>query len=143
LSELDMGEKLDKAIRKEPEDADRKGCPSCAFQPFKKRCMSCGFEIQKAADMEQLPGEMREVIIGKSKAAENHEHLWQQVCSYARAHSAPGKQQGRAAHIYRSILGIWPSDRWHIDRTPNVVITRPVMNSIKAKNIAYSKARAA
>lgn len=141
LSELDMGEKLDKAIRKEPEDADRKGCPSCGFQPFKKRCMSCGFEIVKAADVEQLPGEMREVVIGKSKAAENHAHLWQQVCAYARAHSAPGKQQGRAAHIFKDVVGSWPPRSWDIERTQGAEISRALMNKIKAKNIAFSKAR--
>lgn len=142
LAELDMGEKLDKAIRKEPEDADRKGCPSCGFQPFKKRCMSCGFEIQKAADVEQLPGEMREVVIGKSKAAENHEHLWQQVCAYARAHSAPGKQQGRAAHIFKDVVGTWPPRSWDFEATPGAEISRALMNKIKAKNIAFSKGRA-
>lgn len=143
LAELDMGEKLDKAIRKEPEENDLKGCPSCGFKPFKKRCMSCGFEIEKPADIEQLPGEMREVVIGKAKAAENHQHLWQQVCAYARAHSAPDKQQGRANHLFRDITGNWPSSRWHIESTQNAAITRPVLNAIKAKNIAYAKAKAA
>lgn len=141
LSELDMGEKLDKAIRKEPEDGDRKGCPSCGFQPFKKRCMSCGFEIQQPSEVEQLPGEMREVVIGKAKAADNHEHLWQQVCAYARAHSAPGKQQGRAAHIFKDVVGTWPPRTWDFDATPGAEISRALMNKIKSKNIAYQKAR--
>lgn len=142
LAELDMGEKLDKAIRKEPEENDLKGCPSCGFKPFKKRCMSCGFEIEKPADIEQLPGEMREVVIGKAKAAENHQHLWQQVCAYARAHSAPDKQQGRAAHIFKDVVGTWPPRSWDFHSTPGAEISRALMNKIKSKNIAFSKGRA-
>jgi DNA repair protein RadD len=143
LSELDSGEKLDKAVRKEPEDSDRKGCPSCGFQPFKTRCMSCGFEMVKPSDVEQLPGEMREVVIGKAKAADNHEHLWQQVCAYARAHSAPGKQHGRAAHIFKDVVGTWPPRTWDFETTPGAEISRALMNKIKAKNIAFSKSRQA
>ena len=143
LSELDMGEKLDKAIRKEPEEHESKGCPSCGFKPFKTRCMSCGFEIEKPADVEQLPGEMREVNIGKVKAADNHEHLWQQVCAYARANSSPERQQGRAAHIFKDVVGTWPPRTWAIDTTPGAPISRALMNKIKSKNIAFNRARKA
>jgi len=138
LSELDCGEKLDKAIRKEPEDEDRKGCPSCGYQPFKKRCMACGFEIAAQSMVEQVPGHMREVMIGKAKAANNHEHLWQQVCAYARAHGKPDKQQGRAAHIFKDIVGTWPPRSWHIDRTPGAEISKAVLNKIRQKNIAFA-----
>lgn len=141
LSELDMGEKLDKAIRKEPDEEHGKGCPACGYKPFAKRCMACGFEIQKTSEVEQVPGEMREVIIGKAKAAENHEHLWQQVCAYARAHSAPGKQQGRAAHIFKDVVGTWPPRSWDFESTPGAEISRALMNKIKSKNIAFQKAR--
>lgn len=143
LDVLDMGETLDKAVRKEPEDGDKKGCPSCGFKPFKKRCMSCGFEIVDASMVEQVPGHMREVLIGKAKAAENHEHLWQQACAYARAHGAPDKMQGRAAHIFKDIVGDWPPRGWHIDSTPGAEISRTLLNKIKARNIAFAKARKA
>lgn len=138
LAALDCGEKLDKAIRKDPEDGEKKGCPSCGYQPFAKRCMACGFEIVKAADIEQLPGQMREVMIGKAKAAENHEHLWQQVCAYARAHGKPQAMQGRAAHIFKDIVGDWPPRGWHIDRTQGAEISRAVLNKIRQKNIAFA-----
>jgi DNA repair protein RadD len=141
LDVLDSGEKLDKAVRKEPEDGERKGCPSCGFQPFKKRCMACGFEIVKAAEVEQVPGHMREVVIGKAKAAENHQHLWQQVCAYARSHSAPDKQQGRAAHIFKDVTGTWPPRAWSIDSTPGAEISRALLNKIRSKNIAFAAAR--
>lgn len=142
LDALDMGESLDKAVRKEPEDGEKKGCPSCGFKPFAKRCMSCGFEIVDQSMVEQVPGYMREVIIGKAKAAENHEHLWQQACTYARAHGNPDKMQGRAAHIFKDIVGTWPPRHWDINDTPGVEITKPVLNKIRSKNIAFAKARA-
>lgn len=141
LDVLDMGESLDKAVRKEPEESDKKGCPSCGYKPFKKRCMSCGFEIVDQSMVEQIPGHMREVLIGKAKAAENHEHLWQQACAYARAHGNPEKQQGRAAHIFKDIVGTWPPRHWHIDSTPGAEISRAVLNKIRARNIAFAKAR--
>lgn len=141
LAELDCGEKLDKAVRKEPTDDERKGCPSCGFKPFAKRCMACGFEIAKQSTVEQIPGHMREVMIGKAKAAENHRHLWQQVCSYARAHGRPETMQGRAAHIFKDIVGDFPPRSWHIDSTDGAEISRAVLNKIRQKNIAFAAAQ--
>lgn len=143
LDVLDMGEALDKAVRKEPEDGDKKGCPSCGYKPFKKRCMSCGLEIVDQALVEQVPGHMREVLIGKAKAAENHQHLWAQACAYARAHGTPDKMQGRAAHIFKDIVGAWPPRGWHIDTTPGCEISKALMNKIKSRNIAFARARKA
>lgn len=141
LDALDMGEKLDKTVRKEPEEKEKDGCPSCGYKPFFKRCMSCGFEIVKASDVDHLPGHMREVTIGKSKAADNHYHLWQQACSYARAHSQPEKQRGRASCIFKDIVGKWPPSEWSFDQTPGAEISRAVLSKIKSNNIRWSKRR--
>lgn len=141
LDALDMGEKLDKAIRKEKEEP--KGCPACGYKPFGKRCMSCGFEIVKPALVEAFPGEMQEVMLGKKKLADDHQHLWAQLCTYARAHSQPGKQAGRAWHLYQKITGQFPPRDYRFDDTPNVEITRNVRNKITALNMAYSYARKA
>jgi len=141
LSELDCGESLDKAVRKEPTDDEKKGCPACGYTPFARRCMACGFEIAPQSMVEQIPGHMREVMIGKAKAANDHEHLWQQVCSYTRAHGKPETMQGRAAHIFKEIVGDWPPHGWHIDRTPGTEISRAVLNKIRQKNIAFAAAQ--
>jgi superfamily II DNA or RNA helicase len=144
LDALDNGTKLDKAIRRE--DAEEKGkkpCPSCGYQPFTGRCMSCGHQVVRLANVETVAGVMREVMIGKRKLADDHRHLWEQVCAYARAHSRPEKQQGRAFHLYRDIVGAPPPREWSLDSTPGAVITRNVMNQIKAKNIAFAKGRLA
>ena len=143
LDVLDMGESLDKAVRKEPEEGEKKGCPSCGYKPFAKRCMSCGFEIVNQSLVEQVPGYMREVTIGKAKAANNHEHLWQQACAYTRCHGNPATMDGRARHIFNDIVGEFPPRHWNVDNTPGVEITRPVLNKIKSKTIAWVKAQQA
>lgn len=141
LGELDSGEKLDKAIRRDDEEQEPKGCPQCGHKPFAKRCIACGFEIQAPAMVEHLPGEMQEVRIGKRKLADDSRHLWEQCVTYARAHSAPEKQKGRALIIYKDIMGVWPPRSWSFDATPNVEITRNVLNQIRSRDIAFAKAR--
>ncbi len=144
LDELDMGEKLDKAIRREDEEnPEGKACPECGYTPCGKRCVSCGFEHQSASLIQAEAGEMREVMIGKTKYADDKRHLWEQACAYARGHSAPEKQPGRAKNIFKDIAGEWPPSSWNFDSTPSAAITRAVLNKIKARNIAFSKAMSA
>lgn len=141
LDALDMGEKLDKKIRKDEDKEEGKGCPSCGYKPFAKRCMACGYEHQAAALVKALPGEMKEVMLGKKKLADDHWHLWQQVVTYARSHSAPEKQSGRAWHLYQKITGSAPPKSYNFHSTENVEITRNVKNKITSMNMAYVKAR--
>jgi superfamily II DNA or RNA helicase len=142
LSALDMGEKLDKTVRKDDDEHEAKGCPKCGYKPFAKTCMACGYEKQAPALVESLPGQMQEVVLGKKKLAEDHRHLWAQVCTYARSHSKPEKQRGRAWNLFKNITGQPPSSFWAFETTPNVEITRNVRNKITSLNMAYSKARA-
>lgn len=142
LDVLDSGEKLDKAIRRDDEDKEKKGCPACGYKPFYKRCMSCGHEHKSQALVEALPGEMREIMMGKKKLADDQRHLYEQACTYARAHSAPEKQSARAYYLYRDMAGKEPPKGWSINTTPDVQITKNFLNKVRAKNIAFSKARA-
>lgn len=141
LDALDAGEKLDKVIRKD-EDRPEKACPMCGFKPFAKRCIGCGHEAKSASLVTVEPGKLLEIKIGKTKYADSSEHLYAQACTYARAHSTPDKQRGRAAHIYKSITGQWPPQHLNFDTAPNVAITHAVMNKIRANNIAYAKSHA-
>lgn len=140
LDELDAGEKLDKTIRKdEDEEVSAKACPSCGHMPFVKRCMACGHSVQTPSLIVTDAGEMREVVmLGGKRMGDNKRHVWEQAATYARAHSKPDRQQGRAANIFRDITGQWPPRGWHVDSTPGVEITKPVLNKIRQKNIAYS-----
>jgi DNA repair protein RadD len=145
LDALDMGEKLDKAVRVDDEEREAKGCPKCGYKPFSKRCMACGHEYVAPALIEHEPGEMREVVIGSGKnakvLADDKRHLWEQLASYARAHSAPEKQAGRTWHLFQKITGQEPPKGWRFDATPNAVITRNVRNKIQSMNMAYAKGR--
>ena len=140
LDELDTGEKLDKKIRKD-EDYEMKGCPKCGYKPFTKRCMGCGYERPAKVMEDALPGHMKEIFIGegknKKKLADNAEHLWNQVSSYARHHSQPEKQSARAWHLYKKITGQEPM--WKFSTTPVVEISRNVHNKITQLNMAWKK----
>lgn len=140
LDRLDDGEKLDKAIRNDDEKPSRK-CPNCGFSPCGKRCISCGYEAQSPALVVAVPGKMKEIFIGGAKCAEDAAHLYAQACMYARTHSAPEKQAGRAANIYRSITGKWPPNTWRFESTVPAEVSRPVLNKIRSGNIAFSKGR--
>ena len=140
LEKLDDGDKLDKTIRKDDE-VELKGCPRCGYKPFHKRCMACGYEKDEPALKEALPGHMQEITIGegksKKKLADNAEHLWHQVSSYARHHSAPEKQAARAWHLYKKITG--QETQWAFSTAPMVEISRNVHQKIQQLNIAYTR----
>jgi DNA repair protein RadD len=103
--------------------------------------MACGFEKVSTQISEALPGHMREIFIGegknKKKLADNAEHLWHQCVAYAKHHSAPEKQQGRAYHLFKKITGQDPT--WRFTTAPSVEITRNVYNKITQMNMAWKK----
>ena len=139
IESLDMGEKLDRTPRQEPEDYEVKGCPSCGHSPFRKRCMACGFEKPAPVQENAEAGQMVEIAIGRGKGrkvlANNPAHLWAQLCSYARAHSAPDKQHWRARFLFRDIMGHFPPEDWHISTTPDEPVSQATASKIKALNI--------
>ena len=141
LDKLDDGDKLDKKIRTQ-EEFEKKGCPRCGYSPFHKRCMACGYEKQVTTITDVRPGDMREIYMGegknKKKMADNAEHLWNQCVSYARMHSKPETQQGRAYHLFKKITGQDPI--WRFTTAPQVEIMNTVYNKIQQLNIAYRKA---
>jgi superfamily II DNA or RNA helicase len=140
LDSLDSGDKLDKNIRKD-EDIETYGCPKCGYKPFHKRCMACGNEKIAPTRAEALPGHMQEIFIGegknKKKLADNAEHLWQQVVTYARIHSKADTQQGRAWHLYKKITGQEPV--WKFSTAPNVEISRNVIGKITQLNMMWKR----
>lgn len=141
LDVLDDGEKLDKTIRKD-EEKEMRGCPKCGYTPFAKRCMACGYEKVSRETSKALPGEMQEIVIGEGKnkkvLANNAQHLWNQLCSYARHYSQPQSQQGRAYHLFKKITGQDPM--WKFSDAPMVEVSRNVHNKIQQLNIAHKKA---
>lgn len=137
LDELDAGEKLDKAIRRDDEEKEPSKCPSCGFSPCGKRCLSCGHERQPNSLIEHLPGSMTEVMIGKQKLADDHKSLYEQVCTYTRAHGNPATSAARAWYLFQDFAKCKPHKDWKFEDQPNTVISRATMNHIKRKQIAY------
>jgi superfamily II DNA or RNA helicase len=144
LDSLNDGDKLDKAVRTK-EEFEKKGCPRCGYRPYHKRCMACGYEKQTVTITDVKPGDMREIYMGdgknKKKLANSAEHLWNQCVSYARIHSKPESQQGRAYHLFKQITGHDPI--WKFTTAPQVEILKTVHNKIQQMNMAYKKGMAA
>lgn len=141
LNALDEGEKLDKEIRKD-EEKEPKACPKCGYSPMGRKCVGCGYEPEVRNVVEALPGEMKEVVMLKGKKlANDHADLWAQISTYARAHSLPDKQQGRAAHLYLDMVGHWPPREFRVDSAPIVEPSRAVLAKIQSLNIAFARRR--
>lgn len=143
LDALDMGEKLDAAIRKDKEDDEvdhHAGCPQCKYMPFKRRCISCGFEITRENLIEHEAGEMVEFKVGKATVGDKLA-VWEQAVTLCRNQGKPETAKGRASHLYKSITGVFPRNLPEFDAVPNVPISRAVMNKAKANAIAYRAAK--
>ena len=144
LAHLDDGERLDKEIRKD-EGKEPKACPKCGYSPMGgKKCVGCGFEIPaKSSLVEHMPGEMAEVVLNGKKLAPDQIHLYAQLATYAKEHSAPEKQNGRAAHLFKDITGTWPPRNLTVETAPEVPPTRNTLNKIRSLHIAFQHRRTA
>lgn len=143
LKSLDSGDKLDAAVREDEDNWEPKGCPTCGYKPFARRCMSCGFEKQAPALVPAESGQMQAINIlaghSKSTAHDAYKSIWQQAVTYARIHSAPEKQQGRAYHLFKKMTGMEPRGMPPPHMVPNVSITTPFRNKVTQLNMAYKR----
>jgi len=142
LDKLDDGEKLDKEVRKDDEDREPKACPQCGYSPMGRRCVGCGYQPEPKSLIEAAPGEMQEIVLNGKKLATDYMHLYAQVATYAKTRSAPEKQKGRAAHLFKDMTGQWPPKECQIETAPWVEPTRNVLNKIKSLQIAFQHRRA-
>lgn len=139
---LDASEKLD-AKPRDGDEYEPTGCPECGHKPFNRRCLACGFEKQTQALEDTSVGVMREICIGKGKnkkvLAADEMDLWRQLCGYARAHSKPEKQPGRASNLFRNITGKWPPHEFNFYQTEPAPISLNTRNKIKSLDMAWRK----
>lgn len=143
LDQLDMGEKLDKTIRKDEEKEPAK-CPKCGYTPCGKKCVQCGFEKPaRTSDIEVRAGNMTEITLNGQKLADDSRHLYNQLCTYHRSTGRPDTAKGRVYHQFKEMAGKYPPNTWHYEEAPNVPITKNVLNKIKAMRIAWAKRRVA
>lgn len=140
LDALDSGEKLDKAVRKADEDEETgKPCPKCGYKPVGKRCVACGWEHVSASHVEHEAGELVEFMVGKATIGDKL-RVWEEAVTYCRGVGNPETAKGRAAHLYKSITGVFPRNLPEFDATNNVPISRGVVNKARANMIAFRKA---
>lgn len=129
---------------KTPEEKKQCFCPKCGllWRIGATNCLGCGHVRQERSLVKVVPGHLQPVVIGKTKLADDHRHLYAQVVTYVRGSGNPETAKGRAAHLFRHITGEFP-DRYRYESTHNVPITRGVMNKIREKQIAYREAKQA
>jgi DNA repair protein RadD len=86
-----------------------------------------------------VPGTLKELVATGNRRLMTQE-LWPQVCAYARDRTPdPDRARRKALAIYKDMTGTWPTREF--DRTPGVADSRPVLNKIKALNIAFAHRR--
>lgn len=142
---LDESEKFDAKVR-EDDEYEPQGCPECGHKPFSRRCMACGFEKPTQVLEDTSVGVMQEICIGKGGRnrkvlAKDDFDFWQQLCGFARAHSRPEKQEGRAKALFRNITGRWPPREFDFRTTEPKPATRNTQNKIRSLDIAFKKGR--
>jgi DNA repair protein RadD len=140
LDALDMGEKLDKAIRRD-EEKEPPVCPKCGFTPCGKTCISCGFSWpKKESNVAVEAGEMAEISIGGKKLADDARHLYEQICTHTRSIGDTATARQRAYYLFRDMTGgQTPPKAWDFESIPNTPITRNVANKIKSLRLAWIK----
>ena len=82
---------------------------------------------------------MREFMVGKATVGDKLA-VWEQCCTHERGYGKPETAKGRAAHLYRSITGVFPRNLPDFDQTPNVPVSRAVRNKAQANKIAWRRA---
>ncbi len=143
VDKLDDGEKLDKKVREDKDEAPR-CCPKCGHSPFGRKCIQCGHEVVPKDLCPELPGQMQEIRIGKKVLAHDKADLWAQVATYARDHARAGKDPNKKAlAIFKNITGEWPPRSWTVYNAPEVAPSAATLGKIRSLNIAFIKGRAA
>ncbi len=143
LASLDMGEKLNKEVRADGKDErERSGCPSCGYKPFRKRCMSCGFEVRDRSLVVHEVGVMEEIVIGKKKLADDRAHLWNQLVTYASGNTRIQRKEAFCKAKFKDWTGEWPPRSCSFDPRLEVPVSDAVRSRITSENIRRAKARA-
>ncbi len=138
---LDTSEKLD-SIARDDADYEPGGCPECGHKPFRRRCLSCGFEKVSEVIEDASSGVMQEIRIGKKVLAADKYDLYQQLCTYARLYVKSEKKGGWVWHKFLDLTGEKAPRSWQFEQTPDAAITAATMGKLKSMRIAYYKARA-
>ena len=142
------------------EDEDERGdeiklpepCAACGclVPPASRECPACGFRRKPKCDVETQAGELQELGRGgKFKKGKNGKEggvrlalvemgkseVWGQIQHVA---AVRGWSDGRAAHAFRDIFGVWPNAvRHEAHREPSMQL----LAWLRARAIAFAKAK--
>jgi len=133
---LDEGERLDRVVRKEPDDYEPKGCPRCSYKPFCKTCMSCGFELPARDQIEIVAGTMEDVEINGQGVTMDRRDVWNELVAYTST-SKSKNPEGWARALFKEIVGEWPSRQWPFEQVEGVTVSSALRGRITQKAIAY------
>jgi len=128
----DTKEKAKKEKTEKEKEAAK--CPKCgAFWPSKSdTCLHCGHVRQRQNKVQNVSGEMQELIKGVGRGDKQD---WWSMCQYKVKYS--GWSAGRAAHTYKDKFGSWPRGLVDVPTAPNAVFDKAVkaalMKFIKGK----------
>ena len=145
VSELDAGERLDREIRKEPDEKEVRTCPACGFSPMGRRCVQCGFETRRESLIEHEHGESREVDLlgtGARTLARSLPELYAMIATRERERAlkrGSGNPKGATAHRYREVTGQWPPKSFSFEAAPHIDPSGPLLRKLTSLDIAYAK----
>lgn len=141
VSELHEGG--DEKTKPEPTNDEKEAakCPKCSsFWPRNADvCPNCGFVHVKRNAVVSVAGEMTEFTVGKATIGDKL-RVWEEVATYCRGVGKPETAKGRAAHLYKSITGVFPRNLPEFDAANNVPVSRAIINKARANMIAYRNA---
>lgn len=145
---------LDSKVRKEPdEEKEKLACPQCHFvMGGRPICPACGWERPKKQNtVEELDGELVEVSLRKTKAAQadaltallaDRQLVWRMICyeSLERKRGDIDAAERFSKAQYRNLYDAWPR---HSMRNIEPVPPHPLLRrKIQSMVIAWSKRRA-
>lgn len=139
-TKLDDGKKREKAKPQADDELKAVKCPECKHLHMPRpMCPNCGHEYPRRVSVQHVPGTLKELVATGNRPMMTRE-IWPQVVWYARERTADrDKARRMALALYKRMTDTWPTTEF--DRTPGVPASRPVLNKIKALNIAFAHRR--
>ena len=122
-------------------------CPECGSlaSPGQKECHCCGHEFKRGDGVLNIAGDLVEFGSGEAKKPAKvsdairdmgKQAVWSQLL---KVKSDRGWSDGRVAHSYRDIFGVWPRGLGTIPASPSPLL----VSYLRSRAIAYAKSKGA
>jgi superfamily II DNA or RNA helicase len=124
-----LGSDVDSKPRKEPTPKEKEAakCPKCAaLWQGGDMCMACGYVRMRRSNVQEVPGEMRELKTSGTTFAEKQN--WWSMLMYKVLYDGWGRN--RALAQYRERYGVWPHGMSDVPATPSDEFNRWTKRSL-------------